>query len=140
MTHPIVLVLSLGLTFAAPARAPNPEAEKLIDQGVDLREQGKDVEAAELFQRAYEMSESARALAQLALAQQALGRWVEAESNLSKALADKNDAWIKARAKPLADALKKIQERLGSLDVLGTKGAELHVNGATAGTLVPSTS
>ena len=107
----------------------------MIEQGVDLREQGKDVDALEKFKQAYAMSKSPRALAQIALAEQALGRWVDAEGNLQKAIAESSDKWIKSHKQPLEDALRTIQERLGSLDVLGTAGAELRVNGAPAGTL-----
>src|SRR5688572_17737468 len=88
--------LSVLVFASSEVRAAQSEADKLIDQGVDLREQGKDVDALEKFKRAYELSKSARALAQMALAQQALGRWLEAEASLQKALEAKNDKWIKS--------------------------------------------
>src|SRR6185312_3741828 len=74
------LLVGLALGWAAPARADDPDA--LIDQGLELREHGKDADALALFERAYSASPTPRAKAQIALAEQALGRWAAAEKDL----------------------------------------------------------
>lgn len=121
------------LVFAsAEARAASPKAQ--IEKGIRLREAGRDAEALELFRSAYAASKSPRALAQIALAEQALGRWVEAERHLVTALGTKN-RWIARYRAPLEGALETIRERLATLTVAvpGVEGAEIRVNGADAG-------
>lgn len=90
----VVLASMIGV---APVRAQS--AETLIDEGVQLREQGRDAGALERFQRAYAESRSARALAQVALAEQALGRWVDANAHLTEALAMGGE-WIETHRGP----------------------------------------
>src|SRR5580704_12825575 len=71
-----------------------PNDEALIAEGIALREQGRDREALELFVRAAALAASPRATAQIGLAQQALGHWVEAEAGLRTALEQGTDPWI----------------------------------------------
>ena len=131
--------LVLGLLFAQllPSfahAAEAPEVEALIKKGLELRRSGKDVEALAAFQEAYTKGKSTRARAQVALAQQALGSWVEAEANLLGALEGK-DEWVEARRAALNTALSEIQKRLGSLELLGgAPGAKVSLNGEAAGT------
>ena len=70
-------LLSVAILAARTAEATGDAAEHLIKQGVELRAKGKDAEALVLFQKAYAATPSPRALAQIALAEQALGRWIE---------------------------------------------------------------
>lgn len=129
------LITILFASILAPAAARAETAAALIDRGVRLREQGKDQEALAVFEEAYEKKKSGRALAQIALAEQALGRWVDAETHLKAALATK-ERWIEKRKKPLAGALETIREHLGSLEVLGgPEGAKVLLNGKAVGTL-----
>jgi hypothetical protein len=75
-------------------------------------------------------------LAQQAFAEQALGRWVDAEVHLAAALAAEQDPWIQTNAAALRDALSAIQQRLGSLHVAANvAGAQLFVDGVAVGTL-----
>lgn len=139
LRSPTVL-LALTLAFAAPTLAPTianaQSAEVLIQQGLDLRRQHRDQEALERFQRAYEMSRSPRALAQIALAEQALGDFVQAELHLSQALAVQMDGWIASRRGQLEQALQSIRERLGTVELTGgVAGAQVFVNGQLRGTL-----
>lgn len=123
---------SLSLT-ASVARA-DEDAESLIAKGVALRQQGKDAEALTFFQRALEVTPSARARAQVGLGEQALGRWVEAETDLAEALKDADDAWVKRYREPLEQALATVRTRLGWLEVtVATPDAELSVDGVAAG-------
>ena len=78
----IAAAVFAGLVFAAPfAHADaQSEADALITKGVGLREKGRDEEALDVFRQALAKSPSARARAQVALAEQALGMWVLAET------------------------------------------------------------
>lgn len=130
-----LLIPVLAAATLAPAFARAEPADQLIDRGVRLREQGKDLEALAVFERAYEKKKTGRALAQIALAEQALGRWVEAEAHLVAAL-EMDERWINKRKRPLEGALETIRVRLGSLEVLGgPKGARVLLNGREVGTL-----
>jgi hypothetical protein len=117
--------------FAQPS-----EVDALIEQGVELREQRKDDEALKVFTRAFELSHGPRAQAQVALAEQALGRWVQAESDMTAALAATEDMWITRNAAALEKALRTIREHLGDLELRGgVPGGEVLINGAHAGTM-----
>jgi hypothetical protein len=103
--------------------------------GLDLRRQGKDQEALEAFQKAYERNKSARVLAQIGLAEQALGHWVDAEAHVEQALSDETQPWIRKNGPTLKSALAEIQRHIGSLQMVGPPGAEVSVNGQIVGTL-----
>lgn len=131
-------------SFAGPTSDANEEprarstaekrASKLIDEGVQRREQGDDDKALDLFRKAHAISPSARARAQIALAEQALGMWVEAKSDLEAALAQADDPWIKRYEETLRAALRKIGEHVGTLELRGPpKGAQLRIDGRDAG-------
>ncbi|HKP60923.1 MAG TPA: PEGA domain-containing protein [Polyangiales bacterium] len=125
------LCLAVVLCSATPLRAQDADP---IAQGVALRRQGKNAEALEVFRRAYERDPSPRALAQIALAQQALGNWVAAESGLVEALATRDDAWIQRSASALEAALATVRDHLASLYVdTDTPGATILVAGREAG-------
>lgn len=120
----------------APAEAGATDEETLLRRGVELREKGDDQGALESFHKAYLFSKGARALAQIALAEQALGRWVEAEGHLNQALSQGDDPWISRNKELLDQSLKDIQGHLGSLELSGgISGAAIVVNGSAAGTL-----
>lgn len=124
-----------AVILAAPTWAwADAATDTAIDKGLDLREAGRDAEALEIFRQAYLQSKEPRALAQIALAEQALGQWVEAEAHLQQALATR-DAWIDARRTPLEGALAAIQKRLAKLTVVipEVEGAEIRINGKVVG-------
>jgi len=135
-----LLLLSLLLSAASaraaePADAPASE-DALIEHGLALREARNDAAALETFRQAYALKHGARALAQVALAEQALARWVEAEVDLTRALEHSDDPWITRNRGLLNQALVEIQSHLGSLQVSGgVAGAEIFLNSASAGKL-----
>lgn len=131
----LALWVLLGLLSSTQAARADRGAE-LLERGLDLREQGRDAEALPLFEEAYRLSPTPRALAQIGLVQQALGEWVEAERRLVAALEATSDGWIRRHRKPLSEALAAVRERLGNLQVLGTPaGAEVRFGGRVIGTL-----
>ena len=133
----VAAVLSAA-ALSSPARADShddAEADAAIKRGVELRRHAKDQDALEEFRKAYALVKSPRALAQVGLAEQALGRWVDAENDLAEAMASKSDPWIRKNLSTLNGAVDVIRKHLGSLDVIGPAGAELLIDGHSAGTL-----
>ncbi len=133
----LLAVTLLLLVRPAVAHAQDTaEANALIDQGVERRRAGDDEGALELFTRAWEAGHAPRARAQMALVEQALGHFVDAEAHLLEALAVTEDEWIVLRRADLALALEAIQLRLGYLEVRGgIEGADLRLDGRSVGTL-----
>lgn len=90
------------------------------------------------FRQANELCPSGRALAQMGLAEQALGQWLPAEEHLQQAL-DKAEPWIRQRRAVLQRALRAVRQHVGQLEVvIGQPIAEevtLLVNGENVGTL-----
>ncbi len=137
----VTACLSLAIFLAAtPAFADDPES--IIAHGVELREQGHDDQALAEFRRAFALSPSARARAQIALAEQALGLWVAAEIDLLEATRqpkDGGDPWIAKNHAALTQSLAVIQQHLGSLEIRGGSGGEVFVDGASVGALPMAT-
>jgi hypothetical protein len=133
----LVLACALAVGVGGRARAAEKsEEDSLIEQGVDRRHKGQDEEALGLFERAYRIAKSSRASAQMALAEQALGHWVDAEAHLLRALGDEGDPWVARNKKVLTQSLADIQRHLGSLEVTGAvPGAEVLLDGKAAGTM-----
>ena len=149
----MVLFVSLASAASAQAPAPVPAAgsappasggvpgaapseDELINRGIALRESRNDVAALEAFRQAYDLKKGARALAQVALAEQALGRWVSAEVDLGHAIARTDDPWIGRNKALLDQALVEIRGHLGSLQVTGgVPGAEVLIDGASVARL-----
>ena len=128
------LALALPAAFTAAGMAATPA--DLVDDGVALRAEGRDADALERFLAAYAQDPAPRTAAQVGLAQQALGRWVEAERFLAEALKDRRDAWIRKHRRTLDTALDRIREQLGDLRVEGTPvGAQVRFGGRLVGTL-----
>src|SRR6185295_12934104 len=88
----ICVVATVG---GAASTAFAEDVDSILRHGNELRRQGRDAEALTEFQRAARIEESPRTTAQVALAEQALGMWPEAESHLSSALGRDSDPWIR---------------------------------------------
>lgn len=130
----LIGTLVTTLSFASFARAePQVEADDDLRRGVALRREGKDAEALAAFQHALERSPSARARAQVALAEQALALWLAAERDLTLALAEKDDPWIKLNREVLERAARIVEAKLAYVVVSSNVDApEVLVNGASA--------
>lgn len=130
----MALLATAAALAAAPAAAQTP-ADAAISRGVALRREGRDEAALRVFQLAWRTSRAPRALAQVALAEQALGRWVDAESHLVEALAAR-DPWVHSHLAILQSALAEIRLHVGRLDVVGEPAdAEVVIDGAVVGSL-----
>jgi hypothetical protein len=127
----VVVAVVAALCLCGVAMAQTADAgDTAIRRGVELRKQGKDAEALEEFKRAYELSKTPRAIAQIGLAEQALGRWADAEAHIEEALLVKADPWIQKSRSALEAALVTIAHHLGSFEVLGgPPGAEVVIEG-----------
>jgi tetratricopeptide (TPR) repeat protein len=126
------LTLMMGLSRIATAQS----AFDLLNQGVQLRRDGKDEEALRVFRRAYEGWPSPRVLAQIGLAEQALGQWTDARRDLVRALEGHDDSWIKKNESVLREGLRAAETHLGALVVESdVPGAELWIQGARVATL-----
>lgn len=129
-----ICLLSL-CTFIGPAVFAS-DADELLKKGTELRRQGRDMEALAEFQQALRLQDSGRALAQVALAEQALGLWVDANLHLSQALQREADPWIKKNRATLESARTTIRGHICHVDFWGTPaGAEVAVEGKSAGRL-----
>ena len=134
----LIAVAAATLGGVAQARAADGagggEEEAALRRGFELRQKGSDEAALAEFQHAYDLKKGARARAQMALAEQALGRWIDAEAHLAEALQRTGDAWIARNRTLLEQALGEIRQHVGSLELSGgTPGAEVRVNGRLAG-------
>lgn len=129
----VVLTVALALSaalFAPSARAQTPEVERLLRHGVELRQQGDHAAALAEFERAHALAGTPRTLAQVALAEQALGRWVAAESHLREALRSTEDPWIVRNRGALDGALGVIAQHVGQVMVTANvAGVSITVNG-----------
>ena len=133
----VVVVAAPGLespAFGAGDPAAQKDAEAHIQKGVELRKQSRDAEALAEFQEAMKRWPSARAKAQVGLAQMAVGLFEAAEVTLSEVLASSSDdPWVSARRAVLSEALTKIRSHLGTFNASGEpKGATVEVNGTAA--------
>jgi len=109
--------LVLASTFAlqsARAQAQSVCDDALIREANEARRAGHDAEALPLLQRAWATCHTPRALAQVGLAEAALGRWRDAERDLSAALAARGDPWIARNLPRLEEARARVASQVGS--------------------------
>jgi hypothetical protein len=132
----VLVVVWVSNVFVAGPIARADEPDDLIKQGIELRRKGRDGQALDLFKRANDLAPSARALAQMGTAEQALGMWSDAEIHLAAALAENRDPWIKKNRAILSKAVDFVRSHLGTLEVWGSpKGAEVLLGVTVVGAL-----
>lgn len=109
-------------------------ADALLRQGIDLRKANDDRGALAAFEKAFTLAGSPEALAQMALAEQALGHWVEAHEHMRQALEDTDQPWIAGHRATLEAALREMASRLGTLELsCNVDGALVRVDGRVLG-------
>lgn len=132
----VVLATWTILAIAGQALAASSDPDDLVRQGVERRRHGDDAGALRLFEEAYGKGHSPRALAQMALAEQALGKWIAASEHIRQALATERDPWIIKNRTVLNESATRVAEHVGQIEILGgTPGAEVHLDGVARGTL-----
>jgi hypothetical protein len=131
------LALAAGIAGAATrAQAANEDVEGLFKKGTELRRQGRDADALVEFQKAARLQDSPRAWAQVALAEQALGLWLDANAHLGRALEKRDDTWIQKNQGALEVAHRTIRTHLCQVEVWGApSGAQVVIDGKRAGSL-----
>jgi hypothetical protein len=131
----LVVVTLLGAMLLA-ARAPAAESpDKLIEQGLHLRRDGRPAEALQLFRQAHALAPSPRTFGQMGLVEASLRQWVEGENHLSVSLANPDDPWVLKNRAFLDEALALCRRHVGDLVVSGAPGIEVFVAGRSIGTL-----
>jgi hypothetical protein len=127
----------VGLTFSAVlflasrgAGAADDDVTNLLRIGVALRREHRNEEALATFARARALSPKPAVLAQLGLAEQACGRWLESEQDLDAALAAEDDRWIAKNRAPLEAARATVRDHLAWLTVdVDVPSADLRLDG-----------
>lgn len=123
-----------GVRARSVARAADDDA--LIREGIAFRRSGDDASALKRFQQAYELGKTPRALAQMGLAEQALGRWAPADQHLRQAIEARDDAWIRKNRASIDEALAVVAGHVGRIEINGLPpGAEVRVDGELVGKL-----
>lgn len=123
------VVVIVAASSSATAHADPSESEDYVQRGIELRRMGQNREALSAFEQAYRLEPTIRAGAQIALAHQALGEWVEAERGLERALTSGDDPWIARYHEDLERALSIVRAHLGWLVVeVNVAHAELVVD------------
>jgi len=127
--------LFTALTVASAASAqPRPDDDALYAQGAALRAQHRDEEALALYRELHERTQAPRALAQVAIAEGAVGRWVDAEAHLVAALASGADPWVTRFRAALMASLATMRAHVGTLRVAcDVSGAAVWVDGRRVG-------
>ena len=133
----LAILASSGIAHASDGAGEDPPA--LVDRGVALRAVGRDSEALALFRQAFAADHAPATLAQIGLAELALGRYVAAEADLKTALSRADDPWISRNRPSLEAALAVTASHLVDLEVTtNVPGAELWINGTRTATLPAS--
>lgn len=127
----VVLLVARGASGQSAS-----EVDALVRQGVALRQQAHEEAALAVFERALGLSREPRVLAQVGLAEQALGRWVDADRHLAEAQRAAGDPWIARNRASLAEARSQVGSHLGRVLVFAAGvGAQVLVNGQPLGSL-----
>jgi hypothetical protein len=124
----------VALVVGAPAsgRADDESAAELIRRGVALRHEHRNAEALQLFSSALAIDPTPSARAQVALAEQALGQWLDAERDLDAVLALLDDRWIEKNRTILEQARKIVRRHLAWLTVdVDAPSAKAQLDGRT---------
>jgi hypothetical protein len=135
----LTVIIGVVALSVAAARAADParEADELIKQGFQLRLQGKNAEALQLFEKAHAMAPSGKTIAQIGVAEVALRRWVDAEAHLQDALVRHDSPWtdLPKNREMLEKTLAEARKQIALVRLSGTPGAEISVDGRRIGVL-----
>ncbi|MDO9017576.1 MAG: PEGA domain-containing protein [Deltaproteobacteria bacterium] len=129
------MAVLLALALPATGLAQQADAPALLREGFAARRAQRDADALRAFSAAWALDRAPSTLAQVALAEQALGRWVDAERHLAECLAA-DDRWIARHAPALRSALAVMRGHLATLTLEGRPaGATVLIDGRPVGAL-----
>jgi tetratricopeptide (TPR) repeat protein len=119
-----------SLSSVAPNAGADPaDVSQLLQEAFELRRAHRNEEALKVYARAFSLAPSPAVRAQLALAEQSLGRWLDAERDLEAALGT-SDPWVEKNRAALEDARGLIGQHLAWLTVDVTpQGAQIQLDG-----------
>jgi tetratricopeptide (TPR) repeat protein len=118
-----------------PVAGRADELDRLVNEGIALRNTGQPATALERFKRACELERSARTLGHLGLAEVELKQWLRAEEDLQASLAAKDSEWLRQHRQMLEKQLDKVRPHIGELAIIGPVGATVFVDGQRVGAL-----
>ena len=127
-------IVFLSAAHAAHA-GDDKAADAMITKGLELRRQGKGLDALEMFEKAHAIAPSPRTFGQLGLAESAVEHWSEAEEHLNSALASPQDPWVRKNHGALDQALTLVGTHIGQLSLTGPAGAAVVISGKIVGAL-----
>jgi hypothetical protein len=120
------------VTPLSSASGQAADEASLLRHGVELRREHRNEEALEVFARVLATHPTPVARAQVALAEQALGRWLQAENDLKAALEARDDPWIAKNGPALEDARAEIDRHLAWMTVdVDVASAVVRLDGRT---------
>ncbi len=132
------MMVSLGLLGLA-SRAYGQDAddvEFLARRAAERCRRGEYERGLELFRQAIDHGRTARALGEMGACELRVGRWTDAESHLTDALALGDDPWLRRHRAEAAGWLAEAQSHVGRLRLTGgVPGAEVRVGERVVGTL-----
>lgn len=121
---------------AQPAPCADRPVTLEIDRAIEERRRGREEAGFRRLQGLWQRCPSPRTLAQLALAEHGLGRFLDAYVHLRDALAAQSDPWIASREAPLRSVLGEVAMRIARVaPSCSVPGAVLRVDGAEVGAL-----
>lgn len=130
-------LLATSLVSTALAADESPETEALLRRGIQLRREGNDEAALNVFLEAEAHSPSSvRVLLHVATAAQAASKWLIADEYLKKAARHENDPYYQRYRAEIEEVRAATAQRVGLFRAVGEpKGAQVSLNGQPVGTL-----
>jgi len=125
-------VAACALLVAGEARAQD-DVDAMIRRGIDARRAGRDTEAHARFDEAWARCRCVEAVAHRGLAAYALGRWIDAERDLSAALEAPRNPTVRQWADALRSQLAEVRTHLANVTVsVGSSNARVTVDDGAA--------
>lgn len=131
----LTCALALSGTVAFAQTPPSDDAEALLRQGLELQRDGDTQAALDFFRQSIAITPTGRALAQAGLIEQSLGRWLDAEAHLTRALAmASDDRWVRHHRRSLEEALDESRRNITQIEITcSVEGAEIRIDDRVIG-------
>src|SRR6266542_2039189 len=130
------ITLFIAITLVSIRARGADAANDAIERGIREMGEGKYDKALASFLAAKQLAPTPRTDAQIAIAEQALEHFTDAEIHLQEVLDAKDDPWVNKNRKSLEESLAAVRAQLGALRVIGTPaGADVRVDNVLTGTV-----